>query len=226
MTNLTITLVLIAISITIGFLIGVLVYGLRGKPKPPAADKDSLAPAQGVRLWRDPLTQSLTVEVDGKTYERVTDLPPETRSQQVRLARDWLLWLGMPASRLAALVNPASQGTVEPPQTAQTVAGRGSTARAQEVKTTPKSVKMAEKGKAESTQQSIAAQIDEILQARIENSPLAERGIKIQELPGQGMVVMVGVEKYPDLSMVPDREVRDAIAAAVAEWEKKNASWG
>ena len=63
------------------------------------------------------------------------------------------------------------------------------------------------------------------MQARIENGPLAERGIKLQEIPGQGMVVMVGAEKYTDLSLVPDPEVRDAIAAAVAEWEKKNASW-
>jgi hypothetical protein len=32
----------------------------------------------------------------------------------------------------------------------------------------------------------------------------------------------VGEEKYTDLTLVPDQNVRGAIAAAVAEWEKKN----
>jgi len=217
------TFILILISIVIGFLIGALVYGLRGKS--PAADKEPPAPGQGVRLWRDPQSQSLSVEVDGKTYEQVTDLTPETRSRLARLARDWLLWLGMPSSRLAALATPSSQGSVEPPQPAQPTSTPGSTAQPQVIKGPLKPARVAEKGKAEAASKSIAAQIDEILQARIENGPLAERGIKLQEIPGQGMVVMVGAEKYTDLSLVPDPEVRDAIAAAVAEWEKKNASW-
>lgn len=223
MTNLGTTLVLILISIAIGFLIGALIYGLRAKPKPPAADRESQHAEQNVRLWRDPQTQSLSVEVDGKTYEQVTDLPPETRSRLVRLSRDWLLWLGVPASRLAALANPPSQGSAELPQPAQTTAASGSPARLQEGKTPPTPTRVAEKGKVESTPQSIAAQIDEILQARIENGPLAGRGIRLQEIPGQGLVVMVGTDKYTDLTLVPDREVREAIAAAVAEWEKKNA---
>jgi hypothetical protein len=83
----------------------------------------------------------------------------------------------------------------------------------------------AEKSKVDKAAESIAAQIDAILQARIENTSLAERGIKLQEIPGQGLVVMVGTEKYTDLTQVPDQQVRDAIAEAVAEWEKKNAPW-
>jgi len=213
--------ILILISILIGFLIGALVYGLRGKPT--AADRDPQAPGQGVRLWRDPQSQSLSVEVDGKTFAQVTDLTPETRSRLAKLARDWLLWLGMPPSRLTALATPSSQGPAEPPQPAQPAAASGSTAQPPAVKETQKPVRAAEKGKAETASQSIAAQIDAILQARIENSPLAERGVRLQEIPGQGLVVMVGTEKYTDLTLVPDREVREAIAAAVAEWEKKNA---
>jgi hypothetical protein len=38
-------------------------------------------------------------------------------------------------------------------------------------------------------------------------------------------VVIVGQEKYTDLTLVPDQQVREAIAAAVTEWEQKNAPW-
>src|SRR5512139_1867918 len=106
MTNLATTLILIFISIAIGFLIGALVYGLRGKS--PGADREPTGPEQSVRLWRDAQSQNLSVEVEGKTYAQVTDLTPEARGRLVRLARDWLLWLGVPASRLAALVTPSS----------------------------------------------------------------------------------------------------------------------
>ena len=43
---------------------------------------------------------------------------------------------------------------------------------------------------------SIAAQIDEILQEKIEGSDMAQRGVRLLELPNKGMVVMVGLDQY------------------------------
>ena len=68
---------------------------------------------------------------------------------------------------------------------------------------------------------SIAAQIDEILQEMLVNSPLASRGIRLLELPNKGMVVMVGLNQYEGVEAVPDEEIRQAIRAAVAEWEQR-----
>lgn len=223
--TLTSTLVLILISIAIGFLIGALVYGLRGKPsqQPGEEEEENLPAEQGVRLWRDPQTQKLSVVVDGKTYQQAGDLMPETRSRLARLARDWQLWLGMPLSRLTALAASSNPEFAEPP--VETKDKPDSTAQPLPGNAPVKLVRGAEKTKTEAAPESIAAQIDEILQTRIENTPLAERGIKLQEIPRQGLVVMVGEEKYTDLTLVPDQEVREAIAAAVAEWEKKNAPW-
>lgn len=223
--TLTSILVLILISIAIGFLIGALVYGLRGKPsqQPGEEEEENLPAEQGVRLWRDPQTQKLSVVVDGKTYQQAGELMPETRSRLARLARDWQLWLGMPLSRLTALAAPSSPEFAEPP--VETNNKPDTTAKPLPGNAPVKPVRGAEKTKTEAAPESIAAQIDEILQTRIENTPLAERGIKLQEIPRQGLVVMVGEEKYTDLTLVPDQEVREAIAAAVAEWEKKNAPW-
>jgi hypothetical protein len=64
-------------------------------------------------------------------------------------------------------------------------------------------------------------QIDQILQMKIVNTPLAALGIKIQEGPGGMVNVIVGNKKYEGVGDVPDPQVQAAIRAAVAEWENK-----
>jgi hypothetical protein len=68
---------------------------------------------------------------------------------------------------------------------------------------------------------SMVQQIDEILQLKLVNSPLAGQGIKIQEAPGGGVMVMVGLKKYEGVGDVPDPAIKAVLQAAVAEWEKK-----
>jgi len=75
-------------------------------------------------------------------------------------------------------------------------------------------------GKLSPPPRSIAAQVDEILQEKLAESPLAGRGIRIMELPGRGMVVMVGLDRYEAVDEVPDAEIRAIIRAAVLEWEQ------
>ncbi len=68
---------------------------------------------------------------------------------------------------------------------------------------------------------SIAAQIDEILQEMLEESPLSTKAIRLLELPAKGMVVMVGLDHYEGVDAVPDEDIRNVIRAAVAEWERR-----
>ena len=68
---------------------------------------------------------------------------------------------------------------------------------------------------------SIVGQIDEILQARLANSPLAGRGIRLQESPDGSVFVWVGVQKFDGVGDVTDPEVQAIIRAATTEWEKK-----
>jgi hypothetical protein len=68
---------------------------------------------------------------------------------------------------------------------------------------------------------SIAAQIDDILQEVLENSPLESRAIRLLELPTKGMVVMVGLDQYEGVEAVPDDEIKGMIRSAVAEWERR-----
>lgn len=68
---------------------------------------------------------------------------------------------------------------------------------------------------------SIVGQINVILQARIANTPLASRGVALIESASGGVNIYIGVDKYEGVDAVPDEEVKAAIRAAIAEWEKK-----
>lgn len=69
---------------------------------------------------------------------------------------------------------------------------------------------------------SIVGQINLILQAQIANTPLASRGVALLESATGGVNVYIGVdEKYEGVEDVPDEEVKAAIRAAIAEWERK-----
>jgi hypothetical protein len=72
-----------------------------------------------------------------------------------------------------------------------------------------------------SAPQSIVAQIDSVLQARLAGIPLKEKGVRLQESLEGGVLVWVGVNKYETVDDVPDEQVKAAIRAAIAEWEDK-----
>lgn len=69
--------------------------------------------------------------------------------------------------------------------------------------------------------QSIVAQIDSLLQARLAGTPLLKKGIRLQESPEGGVIVWVGTDKYESAEAVPDEAIKAAIKAAIAEWEIK-----
>ncbi len=68
---------------------------------------------------------------------------------------------------------------------------------------------------------SIVEQINYVLQEKLEGTPFAQRGIELQELPGQGMLFVVGLEKYHEIGEIPDEEIQTIIRSAVAEWEQR-----
>jgi hypothetical protein len=65
---------------------------------------------------------------------------------------------------------------------------------------------------------SIAVQVNQILHDKLKDTPLESRGICLMELPGQEMVVMIGLDKYDSVSAVPDEEIRAVLQSAVNEW--------
>jgi len=68
---------------------------------------------------------------------------------------------------------------------------------------------------------SIVAQVDDILQERLADTPMGKKGISLQETPAGGMVIQVGMNKYEGIDAVPEAEIRQAIRSAVSEWENQ-----
>lgn len=69
--------------------------------------------------------------------------------------------------------------------------------------------------------QSMVLQIDHILHSRLAGTPLEDKGIHLQESIHGGVLVWVGLEKFEAIDDVPDNEIKQAIRAAIAEWENK-----
>jgi hypothetical protein len=68
---------------------------------------------------------------------------------------------------------------------------------------------------------SIVAMIDEVLQTRLSESPLANMDIKLEEGPLGEVNVCVGTSRYQDVDSVPDTAIRELIKSAIADWEKR-----
>ncbi len=68
---------------------------------------------------------------------------------------------------------------------------------------------------------SIAVQVDEILQEKLTNTPSITHVIRLLELPGKGVAVMVNNTQYDGVGEVPDPEDRQIIQESVAEWERR-----
>ena len=67
----------------------------------------------------------------------------------------------------------------------------------------------------------MVVQIDTILQARLQGTPLSSLGIRLAESLNGGAIVFVGKQSYAGVADVPDPQVQAAIREAIAEWEKK-----
>jgi hypothetical protein len=71
---------------------------------------------------------------------------------------------------------------------------------------------------------SIVAQVDEIVQRRLPDSPFAGRTIKLVDLPGGGMYVVVDGVQFAAVSDITDVGIREFLHDCVAEWERKAAT--
>ena len=74
--------------------------------------------------------------------------------------------------------------------------------------------------KAQASPRQLVDQIDELVQARLKDRPdLADRGIRLREGSGGGLVIFVGQERYESVDKVTDKGVQRLIREAIREWE-------
>jgi len=213
------------ICIVVGFVSGMLISGSRNTKEPepsreiaPVEDARPLISFQLPRIgagWR--------LELDGKTYTTPGELDASQRNQLLQgitELRNWMVVDQKPASAPDRALNsaaaPAPLNSSVPVST-ETDKNR---VNLNPINVFTRAIQSDVK-QVDKPNKSIAAQIDEILQEKLENSSLANRAIRLMELPGKGMVVMVGLDQFDGVNSVPDPEIQELIRSCVAEWERR-----
>jgi len=222
-------LILIAlVAIGIGFALGSLVTGSRGDrvqdEKSKTSPVSNLVQVAGVMTDRG--GKAVFLQVEGKVIRSINDLSKEQRTRLLPYFEVLASWFSPPASKAAQTVAPlpsfegvSEQATLRPATAAygQPPVQRPSL---NPINVLTRAIQ-ADINVPQASTKSIAAQIDEILQEKIEGTEMAQRGVRLLELPNKGMVVMIGLDQYGGVDEVPDDEIRSMIKSAVAEWENR-----
>lgn len=74
--------------------------------------------------------------------------------------------------------------------------------------------------KVEKKPKSIVGMIDDVLQAKLETSPLKDKKIALKDGPHGEVIVVVDTEEYDGIELVPDAEIQAIIRQSVSEWDK------
>jgi hypothetical protein len=241
-----ITIILVAVFFFImgAFVVGVIWY-MRGIAKKSGIDTRSGLPgssdlAELARLMRDMKTQELVVEMDGKPFKTAVELSP-TQQRRLSFTSNVLVkWLAdyTPVPDTEEGSTDASTQVVEPAMisspevtidTDAQVAFTTPFTSDAELAVKPVSTELPDimeellspTPQPEPVFKSIAMQINDILQTQIAGTALEKRGVTLFDGPSHGVMVTVDGEKYNGVMDVPDEAVRNAIRAAVQEWETK-----
>jgi len=201
------------IGLVVGVVIGVLINSAQKSSRPPVSDADGAKLPVALQVWHDPHSHKLAIEYDGSVFHSANKLTADQKTKLAELFSDLRFWLGLGAP--AAPSERLQQVTSDLPQT-KTASSDGQvliTRAANEPTISAKPVREAPK--------TIAGQIDEILQEILPQTEMRDRGIRLMELPGRGMVVLVDGKSYEGVGDVPDAAVRELIQSCVVEWENR-----
>jgi hypothetical protein len=196
-----------------------------------ARDKIAQAEAQMTSVAATPLTVddpgllriknengALTLDIDGARVNPIA-LYPEQRKRLIEMLnvmRPWLENKPVPVPTTPPPPPPQSvsapfNAAPPPPATVQSPKPAAAPA--------PPTPRKDEAPAAAPT--SMVGQINAILQSRIAHTKLADIGVTMIESPAGGVYVYVGLNKFEGIDAVPDEEIKAAIRAAIAEWERK-----
>jgi hypothetical protein len=190
-----------------------------------------------LRVLRDNLTGRLVIEIAGRRYGQASDVDdPAVYQGLLTTLRDLHDFAGVegahtvdPVQRPAASIPavPLAVRHPAPPPSRSTTPASAAPA-------TPKPLPpptmnpfrqmrvLRELAKIPETPTlTIAEQIDEVLQARLLDTPLANRGIRMRPGPRGDAIFELEGQSYAAVEDVPDEEVRTVIRAAIAAWESK-----
>jgi hypothetical protein len=189
--------------------------------EPPAPAPDS---SEILRVERDPISGQMAVRILGGRAASPGDLTPAQADQLKRVLVELSKWIMKPAGA-AAPAGGAPLREMSPSPAAAPVSFESTLPQAPGALDHMPFLRRKPAAKLPPTPaapRSIVEQIDEIVQAKLAGTPLAARGIKLEELPGAGLGIVNGAKTYNGINEIDDPEVKAIIRSAVQEWNEKN----
>ena len=215
--DLTGVILLTGIGLVVGFLVAALIFSMKREPADQEQSKEKLlSDAENrVRLWRIGGDERLVVEMNGVSYQQVGKMKSEQRQVLSKLVSELQAFLGASVSEVTGVLPEEEKS--KPPKL-QPVEAQDRTS-LNPLKIFGDALQPRKKTDGGAEELSIVAQIDQILQSRLEGTNLEEQGIRLVEGPDQDMVIEIGLDRYTEIDAVPDEEVREMIRLSVADWE-------
>ena len=184
-----------------------------------------------MHIWRDDKTKELVVELEDRVVRPSRKISNEDHGELAKLLIDLNDWVGLEAQMEAMQRYQAERKKNLAPGSIRDYSKGKASAGDEDVKAIKPKVGLMEMFvRAIQTDVntplpeglvSIVEQINFVLQEKLEDTPFAQRGIELQEVPGEGMLFVVGLEKYTEIGEIPDQEIQEIIRGAVAEWEQR-----
>lgn len=172
------------------------------------------------RIWRNMRSGDFYPELDGRVFRSPSEMTDNQKTRFTKLLEVMQAWAKPPAEQPVvdqpALQDKAGAVPIENPQPVL-----------EEKRISLNPIKAftdvigVEVNKPRSADLSIVAQVDEILQEKLESTPLAKRGISMKDSLDGGLRVWVGLQQYASIDEVPDLEIRQLLRESVEEWERR-----
>ncbi len=168
-------------------------------------------PEDTIQVWYDVKNRKIVPEVKGQLLDLDGDIEEEEKQK--------LTWLLVDLQERVGLVSDVKK------QISEAQGSDDKEVEASEVNFNPiKSFVnyiQADVPKIEEKTDSIPEQINTILQGQIDGTKMKEKGITVVELPGKGLVFMVGIDLYEDIEKIPNKNIQKVIKKAVKTWEEE-----
>ena len=220
--TITSLLIIAAISLTIGFIVGWLVSTLRADKPSTAASRTADAPPghRGLlSLWRNETSGGLLVDLHGKQLSTAEGMSLAARKELADLLKETGAWMGLPDEPSAP---PISAGTVVPtaglnaPDELQRPSLIGGMTNVIADAVNPQTA-----AARRDAPKSIVQQIDEIFQAKLIGTAFEGQKIYITEDFRKGVIVWIENDMYEGVGSMPEGEVKKLLRESVQEWEKR-----
>jgi len=207
------------------FVLGYAVREFIGGSKKEKPQQDSKGDTV-MRFWID--EQNVQhVELEGEDVS-VTDGTSEQRKRLADLLKVLQKWVGEEKAQPAAPVVPvaaaaaAASTTTESPLVVVAEPKEATKPRIDLAKGAQMFFSENVSRKVEPKPRTIVGMIDEVLQKKLETSPLQSKKISLEDGPHGEVIVVVDADRYTGVDQVPDPQVQAIIRESIAEWDRSH----